>query len=122
MIYRKLAAWMRIARLHFYVMTFIAYSLGASAACLSVEGFRAQAFVFGYLTLLFIELATVLANELFDYDTDRINRNAGPFTGGSRMLVEGRLSFREVRAGVLISLALAVASGVLLVTAGSVNV
>ncbi len=122
MIFRTLTAWLRIARLHFYVMTFIAYCLGASAAYLATGSFRVPAFIFGYMTLFFIEFATVLANELFDYDTDRINLNASLFTGGSRVLVEGRLSFRDVRTGILSSLALAVASGALLVTVGYVKV
>ncbi len=36
----------------------------------------------GYLVLFFIELSAILANEYYDYWTDRFNKNAGPFTGG----------------------------------------
>ena len=41
--------------------------------------------------MFLIEASTVFLNEWFDFDSDRRNRNAGPFTGGSRVLVDGRL-------------------------------
>ena len=59
----------------------------------------------GYLILFLIELCTILANEYFDYPSDRNNANFSIFTGGTRVLVEGDLSFGEVRSGILIILA-----------------
>ena len=35
---------------------------------------------------------TVFTNEYFDLESDRRNKNFGPFTGGSRVLVDGRIS------------------------------
>lgn len=40
-------------------------------------------YLLGYLTLFFLEAATVFLNDWFDFDSDRRNRNAGLFTGGS---------------------------------------
>ena len=46
----------------------------------------------------------MLTNELVDLASDRHNRFYSALTGGSRVLVEGLLSQREVRAGIVITL------------------
>lgn len=51
-----------------------------------------------------LEVATVFANDLFDYESDRNNAATGPFNGGSRVLVEGKLDFRYLRAGIAVAL------------------
>lgn len=102
----KSIAWLRIARLQFYPMTLIAYSIGAAAAYKKYGNWDLSSYLIGYLILFFIELATVLTNEYFDYPTDRINKNAGLFTGGSRMLVEGFIKFKAVKKTILILLIL----------------
>ncbi len=100
----KLIAWFRIMRLQFYPMTFIAYGLGAAIAASKSPAFNYRLFVLGYLYLFLLEWCTILANELFDLPTDRINENAGRFNGGSRVLVEGRLESAEVRKALAIGL------------------
>jgi len=42
----------------------------------------------------------VLINEVVDFDSDRNNRFFSTFTGGSRVLVDGELSPRELRLGI----------------------
>lgn len=112
----KALAWLWAARLQFYPMVAILYAVGAAIAGLRTGALDWTAAVLGWLCLFFIELATVLTNEHFDYESDRVNRNAGPFTGGSRALVNGWLSFREVRAGIAVALAaMAVTAALLLV-------
>jgi 1,4-dihydroxy-2-naphthoate octaprenyltransferase len=106
---------MKIIRLHFYPMTWIAYSLGSMAAFTDVKKWNLKVYWVGYLVLFFIELSTILANEYYDYGTDRLNKNAGPFTGGTRVLVEGKLGFAEVKAGIFASLFLALGFGYLLI-------
>ena len=113
--HRKFYAWMRIARIQFYPMTFIAYSLGAACAFTVFHRFDIAIFLAGYSALFLIELCAILANEYYDYDTDRINKNFSAFTGGSRALVEGRLGFREIKTGISIALCLIIASGYLLI-------
>lgn len=110
----KIFAWIKVIRLHFYPMTWIAYSLGGMAASRELAKWNLAVYGIGYLALFFIELSTILANEYYDYGTDRLNKNAGPFTGGTRVLVEGKLGFSEVRAGIWASLSLAVGFGYLL--------
>jgi 1,4-dihydroxy-2-naphthoate octaprenyltransferase len=116
---RKLSSWLRAIRLQFYPMTWLAYLTGALAATRIGGAFDGAAFWRGLLCLFFVEVATVLANEHYDFESDRRNRNHGPFTGGSRVLVTGALSFPEVRAGIVLALVLALFCPLWLVAAGA---
>ncbi|MBW8328109.1 MAG: NAD(P)H-dependent oxidoreductase [Thiobacillus sp.] len=105
----KAGAWLKAMRLQFYPMTWLAYTVGALAA-LPVDGvFGNPLFWIGYLCLFLGEVATVLINEVVDLPSDRNNRFFSPFTGGSRVLVEGLLSMRELRIGIVAALAGALA-------------
>lgn len=110
------AAWLKAMRLQFYPMTWLAYTVGALAA-FPVDGvFGNPLFWIGYLCLFLGEVATVLINEVVDFPSDRNNRFYSPFTGGSRVLVEGLLSRRELQIGIAATLAGAVASAAWLVS------
>ena len=98
---QKAGAWLRAVRLQFYPMTWVAYTVGALAAAPQAGVFGNPVFWLGYLCLFLLEVATVLLNERVDFDSDRQNRLYGPFTGGSRVLVEKRLSMREIHAGIV---------------------
>ena len=100
----KAAAWLKGLRLHFYPMTWLAYTAGALAAS-PVEGvFGNPLFWLGYLCLFLLEVAAVLTNEVVDFQSDRSNRFFSTFTGGSRVLVEGLLSRREISIGIGVAL------------------
>ncbi|MBA3935904.1 MAG: NAD(P)H-dependent oxidoreductase [Planctomycetes bacterium] len=96
---RALGAWVAALRLQFYPMTWLAYTLGALIAARG-EGrglLDLRAYLMGYAAIFLLEVGTVLFNELEDQDSDRSNGNHGPFTGGSRVLVEGRLRAASLR-------------------------
>lgn len=111
---QKIGAWIALLRLQFYPMTFIAYAIGALAAAAHYGEFNASVFWLCYAWIFLIEAVTVFSNEYFDYASDRINKNAGNFTGGSRVLVEGKLSFDELRRGVAVTTGMAVVAGIFL--------
>ncbi|HJV48303.1 MAG TPA: NAD(P)H-dependent oxidoreductase [Geothrix sp.] len=92
----RLGAWLKILRLQFYPMTWVAYTLGALAASLG-RPWSPLAYGLGYACVFLAEVLTVLGNEWYDQGTDRLNRHAGPFNGGSRVLVEGALGVVAVR-------------------------
>src|SRR5512136_526153 len=96
----KFLAWLRITRLQFYPMTWLAYTMGAVAHSATSGEMNLVLYFLGYLILFLIELCTILANEYFDYPSDRNNPNFSIFTGGTRVLVRGELSFGEVRMGI----------------------
>lgn len=60
---------------------------------------------FGVLDQLFI----LWVNDLTDVETDRLNRTPTRFSGGSRVLVDGKLDARSLRNGALVVLALIIA-------------
>ncbi|MEK7321941.1 MAG: NAD(P)H-dependent oxidoreductase [Pseudomonadota bacterium] len=95
------AAWVKLMRLQFYPMTFLAYAIGALAAAQVTGRWDAGVFWLGYLFIFVVEVITVFSNEYFDYPSDKLNQNAGPFNGGSRVLVKGELSFGAVRAAIV---------------------
>ena len=111
-----LFAWLAALRLQFYPMTWIAYTVGALAANAG-KPMSMTPYMLGYLTLFLLEAATVFLNDWFDFDSDRRNRNAGLFTGGSRVLVDGRLDRAAMRKGIGLSILAATAALVALLAA-----
>jgi putative NADPH-quinone reductase/1,4-dihydroxy-2-naphthoate octaprenyltransferase len=103
----RLGCWLQALRLQFYPMTWMAYTIGALGA--APGGILRRNYWIGYLFLFFLEAATVFANDLFDFPSDRRNRNHGPFNGGSRVLVASRLGRRDIARGIGASLAAALA-------------
>ena len=100
---RRLRTGIGALRLQFYPMAWIAYLVGAMAAAGTASIATVGAFWTGFFFIAFLEAATVLSNEYVDYDSDRRNTFAGPFTGGSRVLVDGELGFRSVAAGAILA-------------------
>lgn len=86
---QRLRSWLAALRLQFYPMTWMAYSLGALAAPGAPAG---GPFWAGLVALFLLEAATVFCNDYWDYESDRRNEHWGPFNGGSRVLVDGRIS------------------------------
>lgn len=113
---QKAGAWLKSIRLQFYFMAWVAYAAGALAAS-PVDGvFGNPLFWLGYLCLFLLEVATVLINEMVDFPSDRSNRFFSTFTGGSRVLVDGLLSPRELKTGIVAALAGFVAVSALLLS------
>jgi 1,4-dihydroxy-2-naphthoate octaprenyltransferase len=119
---QKCSAWVRLARLHFYPFGFVIYTMGVAIAYTATQRFNFGVYVLGYIGIFLIELVTVFTNEYFDYPTDLVNKNAGVFNGGSRVLVEGKLGFKEMKIGIFVVLSLiSVVAYLLIWTAGDVS-
>jgi putative NADPH-quinone reductase/1,4-dihydroxy-2-naphthoate octaprenyltransferase len=97
---RALGAWVAAMRLQFHPMAWGAYTIGAAGAAHTSGKFDAAAFWLGLLCLFLLEIITVFTNDYFDFESDRRNKNFGPFTGGSRVLVDGRISAARMRSGI----------------------
>jgi len=117
---RKALSWVAALRLQFYPSTFLVYALGAVAIA-GTSALSRAAFWLGYLVLFTLEAATVFVNELFDYSADRSNRRYGPFNGGSRVIVDGRLLRRELAIGTAVALAVSAGTALALVALTDVD-
>jgi putative NADPH-quinone reductase/1,4-dihydroxy-2-naphthoate octaprenyltransferase len=98
--------WLAALRLQFYPTTWIAYAIGA----LAVQGTAALAtgaFWIGYTVLFLIEAATVFTNEVVDFPADTRNTCYGPFNGGSRVIVDKRISLSAMRRAAWVTSSLA---------------
>ncbi len=100
---QRLVAWLAALRLQFHVMAWLAYTLGAVLGVRAGGRLSSDTFALGLVCLFFLEVATVFTNELFDFPSDRLNRHWGPFTGGSRVLVDGRIAASGLRRGALVT-------------------
>jgi 1,4-dihydroxy-2-naphthoate octaprenyltransferase len=89
-----------------YSLAFIAYSAGAAAAYATYQQFDGGVYALGGAGLILIMLNAVIINEYVDYPSDCLNKNRGAFNAGSGVLVEGKLGFTEVKAGILLILCL----------------
>lgn len=93
----KITSWIKLMRLEFYSIPFVVYSLGALISYKFNDFFFLMNYLVGYLIIFLIELATVLTNEYYDFEADKLNENIGRFTGGSRMLVENKISVKGIK-------------------------
>lgn len=104
---RVIGSWLKALRLQFYPMTWAAYTVGALMAVMAGQGLAWAPYAWGYAGLFLLEAATVFCNDYFDQGSDRVNRHFGPFTGGSRVLVDGLINARALRGGITLALILA---------------
>jgi len=104
--------WLKAVRPQFYPMSALAYTLGA---LLMPGPLNLWAFMAGLIAMVALKVATVLSNDIFDFESDARNRFWSPFNGGGRSLHEGGFSRAEMWRGVAVALGIsAVASGALL--------
>ncbi|HKY90842.1 MAG TPA: NAD(P)H-dependent oxidoreductase [Nevskiaceae bacterium] len=109
----KARSWVAALRLQFHPMAWAAYALGALAFAGTWSAVGGAGFWLGLAMLFLLETATVFVNELVDVDSDRHNAHYGPFNGGARVLVEGRLSPRELKVGLGVCLGLLAVLGLI---------
>ena len=110
----KVQPWIKISRLQFFPMTWLAYTLGSVINRSVSHQWDLSIYLLGYLVIFLIELCSIYANEYYDFKSDVANRNYSPFTGGSRVLVEGKLRDSEVTKAIRVLLVLIIAAGYLL--------
>jgi len=111
---QRLAAWLAALRLQFHPMARLAYLIGATGAWRAGQPVASVPFWLGLICLFSLESAAVFANDYFDWESDRVNRHYGPFTGGARVLVDGRIAPVDLRRGVFVALGVFVVAGVVL--------
>ncbi|MAS36317.1 MAG: prenyltransferase [Anaerolineaceae bacterium] len=101
---RYIWALIRLGRPHFLAGGVILYLLGVSMALYSGAALNVSALFWGQLVVTATQLMTHYANDYFDLGADQANRTPTVWSGGSRVLVNGRVPAR-----IALSIALALA-------------
>lgn len=84
-------AFVRLGRPHFLAGGFLLHGLGVVMALESGVPFNAPAFLWGQAAITATQWMTHYSNEFYDLAADRANRHPGPWSGGSRVLVDAQL-------------------------------
>jgi len=103
---KKLNAWIQASRLpsqgYIFFPLLLGQALGASRTGTLDWPMAVLVVLFG----LAIQLYIVYANDVADAALDRLNVTFTPFSGGSRVLAEGKLTGFELKIGVAVTVAL----------------
>jgi 1,4-dihydroxy-2-naphthoate octaprenyltransferase len=82
----------RLARLKFLIYSPVMYTIGAYVAYRGgVAQFDVTSYLLGLAFVYTTHVMTHFFNEFYDRHTDALNVRASPWTGGSRVLPEGRM-------------------------------
>jgi 1,4-dihydroxy-2-naphthoate octaprenyltransferase len=103
----RLWAFIRLGRPLFLGGGVVLYALGAAAALADGAALDLRALLWGQAAVTAVQWMTHYGNDYFDLPHDRANRTPTAWSGGSRVLVEGRL---RPRAALIAALAFAVAA------------
>ena len=90
--HRKLVAFLKLSRLTFLTPGLAPFTAGLLLGILKGYLVDIRLIALSYIGLILIMLATYYSNEYYDYETDKINKEYNRFSGGSRILPEGKLS------------------------------
>ncbi|SFL51145.1 1,4-dihydroxy-2-naphthoate octaprenyltransferase [Desulfomicrobium norvegicum] len=105
-------AWLQAARLPSQMYIFWPLLLGQALAM--GDGFSWEVVLVCHLYGLASQLYIVFANDVADMATDRRNFTFTPFSGGSRVLVDGLLSRRQLARAAVLCAVLSALAGVFL--------
>ena len=96
---KELSMLAQLGRLRMTIFSAVTYSTAFSMALhyefgskLDSIPFQTGTFLLGWAFILFCQLSAHFLGEYYDFKSDVLNRNASPFTGGSRVLVNGGYS------------------------------
>jgi 1,4-dihydroxy-2-naphthoate octaprenyltransferase len=92
--WRRLIDFVRLGRPLFLVGGFVFHGLGAAVALFQGATLNRSALFWGQIVISAIQWMTHYCNDYFDLTADRANTTPTRWSGGSRVLVEGRISAR----------------------------
>ncbi len=100
---QKLIAFLRLSRPTFLLGGAVLYALGAAVARYLGQPLRWDLYLAGQLGVTSVQIMTHYLNEYRDVETDRLNANRTPWSGGSGVLAEGRLARRTALHAAIVS-------------------
>ncbi|MFA5451230.1 MAG: prenyltransferase [Dehalococcoidales bacterium] len=119
----KLKAWIEVQKFPRHSNDVFSFILGSVLAWYNADQFHWGVFIAGLLAVFFMANGIYLTNEYQDYESDSLNREriggssrrmGMETTGGTRVLVEGRLKRRHVYIAGMVFFALCIPLGLLI--------
>lgn len=98
-------AWLQAARPLAQINLYVPLWLGQALAFASTGAFSLSTLYTSHLVALLLLLVIVFSNDYADRETDAANRTYNEFSGGSRVLPEGRLQPDDLRGAAWVALA-----------------
>jgi 1,4-dihydroxy-2-naphthoate octaprenyltransferase len=92
-----LSPWFRAARLQLHTIGITPLLLGSVAAFYETGEFGWMRFIVAEIIGLMIHLVTAFGNDVVDIETDEQNTSRSAFSGGSGVIVEGKLTRAQLR-------------------------
>ncbi len=93
----KLSAWIQAARPLAHANLAMPLLVGEVLGWALLGEWDLRLVLLTHLAVVLDQLFIVFANDVADEESDRANKHATPFSGGSRVLVEGKISSRALR-------------------------
>jgi len=109
----ELKAWLQASRLPSQLYIILPLVLGQLLA-FSSSGFSFFSYNAFFMSLVYsfsLQFFIVYANDLADYETDKMNQNSSPFSGGSRVLVDKLLKPKDLEFALCLCLAMVISLG-----------
>jgi 1,4-dihydroxy-2-naphthoate octaprenyltransferase len=110
----KFKAWVKASRLPAQAFIFPSLLLGQAIHFQLTGTFDLFIAILIHLYGFFMHFYIVYANDYADFETDQLNQTFTPFTGGSRVLIEGALKREDLKKGAILMAILVVVSSTLL--------
>lgn len=105
---KKIGIWLKAARLQLHILGILPVLVGSLLALEKNGVFQVRSFILAELIILFVLIATAFANDYADADSDKNNRNFTVFSGGSRVIVNGLITKREMLIATIIAASIAI--------------
>jgi 1,4-dihydroxy-2-naphthoate polyprenyltransferase len=90
-VWKIVVAFVKLGRPLFLVGGFVNYGLGVAVARLSGHAIDVRRYALGQAAVIAFQLMTHYANDYFDLEADRANTTPTRWSGGSRVLPDGKL-------------------------------
>ncbi len=110
----KIKSWIQASRLPSQSYIFFPLLLGQAFYYNQNKSLSIPLFIFIQIFGLFIQLYIVYANDYADYEIDKTNDTYNIFSGGSRVLVEKRISRNEMKKAIRLMVTFNIFLGIIL--------
>jgi len=113
---QSIGLWVRAMRAPFFTAAIVPVILGASVAYYDSGAFNLLYFILTTFGVVLLHAGGNMANDYFDFKSgaDQLNKTPTPFSGGSRVLVDGLLKPGELLAAVILTSSLGLLIGLYL--------